>query len=144
MIILNVNAYYQCANVSIIFQSATFNASKTAISRYFFTSPPANPPPSHSPTPQNADNVSRMCPEDTICQIQIAGLTSETIPNSVTAIGGYAFQGCSGLTELISWRLSRPLAAILYSKKLIKQLVNCLSRKGLSISTRRPTSGKNS
>lgn len=38
MIILNVNTYYQCANVSIISQSATFNASKTAISRYFFTS----------------------------------------------------------------------------------------------------------
>jgi hypothetical protein len=29
-----------------------------------------------------------------------SGLTSLTIPNSVTTIGNYAFSGCSGLTSL--------------------------------------------
>ena len=29
------------------------------------------------------------------------GLTSITIPNSVTKIGNYAFYGCSGLTNVI-------------------------------------------
>lgn len=67
MIILNVNAYYQCANVSIISQSATFNASKTAISRYFFTSPPANPPFITATRPKTLTT----CLEETICQKQI-------------------------------------------------------------------------
>ena len=59
MTTLNVNTYYQCANVSIIFQSTTFNSSKTVISHYFFISPPAHPPVHLSPASQNADNVSR-------------------------------------------------------------------------------------
>lgn len=50
-----------------------------------------------------------MCPEDTICQIQIAGLASETIPNSVTAIGGYAFRYCSKLTKLVSLAVEPPI-----------------------------------
>ena len=29
-----------------------------------------------------------------------SGLTSVTIPNSVTSIGNYAFDGCSGLTRI--------------------------------------------
>ena len=33
---------------------------------------------------------------------ECSGLTSVTIPNSVTYIGDYAFYGCSGLTSVIS------------------------------------------
>ena len=130
MIILNVNAYYQCANVSIIFQSATFNASKTSISRYFFTSTPSNPQNHHSSSPQNADNVSRKCPDETICQMHIAGLTSVTIPNSVTAIGGYAFQGCTKLTKLVSLAVVPPVCSGSAFKNVDKTICRLLVPEG--------------